>query len=179
MNINVEESIEGLWVANERSSYLASWFPILKKANGNFIGIKPGMNVIYGMNGSGKTQLLEAISSAAEFKISTFEGFILKDPKVESAGQEPDKKLYDISPQAVLSYFESISENRYSVDMMLGWQTGFKPENLTDENREEVTTIISEFIGNKKCFYKNMKNLLKVCGMKFLVYHKFFHVYLI
>jgi predicted ATPase len=151
MNINVEESIEGLWVANERSSYLASWFPILNKANGNFIGIKPGMNVIYGMNGSGKTQLLEAISSAAEFKISTFEGFILKDPKVESAGQEPDKKLYDISPQAVLSYFESISENRYSVDMMLGWQTGFKPENLTDENREEVTTIISEFIGNKKC----------------------------
>ena len=151
MNVNVEESIAGLWVANERSSYLASWFPILKKPNGNFIEIKPGMNVIYGMNGSGKTQLLEAISSAAEFKTSTFEGFILKDPKVESAGQEPERKLYDISSQDVLDYFDSISEDRYSIDMMLGWQMGYKPENLTDKNRDEVKAVISEFISNKKC----------------------------
>lgn len=151
MNVNIEESIEGLWVANERSSYLASWFPILRKPNGNFIVIKPGMNVIYGMNGSGKTQLLEAISSAAEFKISTFEGFILKDPKVESVGKEPDRKIYDVSPQEVLTYYDLISEDRYSVDMMLGWHTGFKPEKLTDSNRGEVTAIISEFIANKKC----------------------------
>jgi ABC-type molybdenum transport system ATPase subunit/photorepair protein PhrA len=151
MNINVEESIEGLWVANERSSYLAFWFPILEKPNGNFIGIKPGMNVIYGVNGSGKTQLLEAISSAAEFRISTFEGFILKDPILEGAGQEPDRKLYDTSALEVLNYFDSISEDRYSVDMMLGWIKGYRPENLTDENRKEVEAIISEFINHKKC----------------------------
>lgn len=151
MNVNIEESIVGLWVANERSSYLASWFPILKKPNGNFIEIKPGMNVIYGMNGSGKTQLLEAISSAAEFKISTFEGFILKDPKVTIVGKVTERKLYDISSQDVLDYFDSITEDRYSVDMMLGWSNGYKPENLSDENRDEVKAIISEFISNKKC----------------------------
>ena len=151
MNVNVEKSIVGLWVANERFSYLASWFPILEKPYGNLIEIKPGMNVVYGMNGSGKTQLLEAISSAAEFKISTFEGFILKDPEIEGSGQSPDKKLYDISPQEVLNHFDSISEDRYSIDMMLGWLKGYKPENLTAENRVEVLAIISEFISVKQC----------------------------
>jgi hypothetical protein len=109
------------------------------------------MNVVYGMNGSGKTQLLEAISSAAGFKISTFEGFILQDPKVEGSGQKPDRKLYDISANEVLNYFDSISEERYSVDMMLGWLKGYKPENLTSENRAEVLAVISEFINVKHC----------------------------
>ncbi len=151
MNVDVEKSIVGLWVANERFSYLASWFPILKKPHGNLIKIKPGMNVVYGMNGSGKTQLLEAISSAAEFKISTFEGFILQDPKVEGSGHKPDRRLYDISANEVLDYFDSISEDRYSVDMMLGWLKGYKPENLTSENRAEVLAVISEFISVKHC----------------------------
>ena len=35
--------------------------------------------------------------------------------------------------------------------MMLGWQMGYKPENLTDKNRDEVKAVISEFISNKKC----------------------------
>jgi energy-coupling factor transporter ATP-binding protein EcfA2 len=148
MNVNVEESIEGLWIANERSSYLAFWFPILKKPLGNFIGLKPGMNVIYGVNGSGKTQLLEAVSSAAEFKVSTFEGFILKDPRV---GQEEDRKLYDISPEEILNYFDSISEVSYPGDMMLGWIKGFRPETLSGEKRDEVNAIIGEFVSNKKC----------------------------
>lgn len=151
MNVDVEKSIVGLWVANKRFSYLASWFPILKKINGNLIEINPGMNVVYGVNGSGKTQLLEAISSAAEFKISTFEGFILKDPKVEGSGQNPDRKLFDISAQEVLNYFDLISEDRYSVDMMLGWLKGYKPENLTDKNRAEALAVISEFINMKQC----------------------------
>lgn len=151
MNVNVEESIVGLWISNQRFSYLASWFPILKKPYGNLIKIKPGMNVVYGVNGSGKTQLLEAISSAAEFKISTFEGFILKDPIVDGSGQNPDTKLYDISAQDILNYFDSISEDSYAVDMMLGWLKGYKPENLKVENRAEVLAIISEFISVKKC----------------------------
>lgn len=151
MNVDVEKSIVGLWVANQRFSYLASWFPILNKPNGNLIQINPGMNVVYGMNGSGKTQLLEAISSAAEFKISTFEGFILKDPKVESSRKNADRKLFDTSAQEVLDYFNLISEDTETVDMMLGWLSGYKPENLTDENRAEVLTIISEFIDVKQC----------------------------
>jgi predicted ATPase len=151
MNVDVEKSIVGLWVANQRFSYLASWFPILKKPNGNLIQINPGMNVVYGMNGSGKTQLLEAISSAAEFKISTFEGFILKDPKVEGSGKNPERRLFDVSAQEVLNYFNLISEDRYSVDMMLGWLNGYKPENLTDENRAEVLAVISEFMSVKQC----------------------------
>ena len=87
MEVNVEESIVGLWIANKRFSYLASWFPILEKPNGNFVEIKPGMNVIYGMNGSGKTQLLEAISSAADFRLSTCEGFILQNPVITDMGR--------------------------------------------------------------------------------------------
>jgi predicted ATPase len=151
MSINVEKSIEGLWVANQRSGYLASWFPILRKPYGNFIELKPGLNVVYGMNGSGKTQLLEAISSAAEFKLSTFEGFILYDPEVENDGRGPDKKLFDLSSQDVLDYFVNASEDFYTVDMMLGWQKGYRPESLTKENRIEINSIISEFIANRKC----------------------------
>jgi predicted ATPase len=151
MNINVEKSIEGLWIANERFSYLASWFPILRKPYGNFIELKPGLNVVYGMNGSGKTQLLEAISSAAEFKLSTCEGFILRDPLVEGKGHTADKKLFSVSSQDVLNYYVTVSEDSYTVDMMLGWHKGYRPENLTKENQIEVITIISEFIGNEKC----------------------------
>jgi predicted ATPase len=151
MNINVEKSIEGLWIANERFSYLASWFPILRKPYGNFIRLKPGLNVVYGMNGSGKTQLLEAISSAAEFKLSTCEGFILRDPSVEGKGHTADKKLFSLSSQDVLDYFVTVSEDSYTVDMMLGWLKGYRPENLTKENQIEVSAIISEFIGNGKC----------------------------
>ena len=151
MSFNVEKSIEGLWVANQRSGYLASWFPILRKPYGNFIELKPGLNVVYGMNGSGKTQLLEAISSAAEFKLSTFEGFILHDPDIEDDGHSPDKKIFDISSQDVLDYYVNASEDSYTVDMMLGWQKGYKPESLTKENRIEVNSIVSEFISNRKC----------------------------
>ena len=151
MDINVEESILGLLVSNEKASYLSSWFPILKKPNGNFIEIKPGMNVIYGMNGSGKTQLLEAISSAAEFKLSTFEGFVLQDPKVDGEGQDSNRKLFDVSSNDVLSYFEKISEITYTADMMLGWNKGYQPEELNDENRDVVNKIVSEFLSNKKC----------------------------
>lgn len=151
MNVNVEESILGLWIANRRASYLAAWFPILNKPKGNFIAIKPGMNVIYGTNGSGKTQLLEAISSAAEFKNSTCEGFILRDPKVEGLGSTKEGKLFDISTDEVLDYFDTVSEVSYTSDMMLGWKKGFKPEDLTDERKNEVREILSEFLEEKKC----------------------------
>ena len=151
MTINVEKSILGLWVANKRSGYLSTWFPILRKPFGNFIELKPGLNVVYGMNGSGKTQLLEAISSAAEFKLSTSEGFILYDPEVADKGRGSDKKLFDLSSQEVLDYFVNTSEDSYPVDMMLGWQQGYRPENLTKENQTEVNAIVSEFISNRKC----------------------------
>lgn len=151
INVNIEESIEGLWIAAGRYSYLASWFPILKKPSGNLFKIKPGMNVIYGLNGSGKTQLLRAIDSAAEFRMSSFEGFILKNPIIDDAGQEGVTKIFNTSADKILSYYELITSEFYRADMMLGWLKGFKPENVSEAKRMLVTDIISEFVLNQKC----------------------------
>ena len=40
------------------------------------------MNIFYGRNGAGKTQILEAIAYTAEFRMSAYEGFVLSDPIV-------------------------------------------------------------------------------------------------
>lgn len=107
--------------------------------------------MIYGLNGSGKTQLLQAIDSAAEFRISTFEGFILKDPIIDGEGKKVARKLFGTSAEKILNYYESITSDFYRADMMLGWLKGFKPECVSKDKRMLVIDIISEFILNQKC----------------------------
>ncbi len=82
MKLDIESSICGLWLSPGRAGYLGSWFPRLRNKNGNFIPIAPGLNVFYGRNGAGKTQILQAIAHTAEFKMSAYEGFVLKQPKI-------------------------------------------------------------------------------------------------
>ena len=82
MKINVERSIKGLWIATGNEGYLESWFPRLRTSTGRLIPLSPGVNVFYGRNGAGKTQMLEAIAYAAEYKMSAYEGFVLHNPTV-------------------------------------------------------------------------------------------------
>ena len=70
MLINVESSISGLLLASGYEGYLGFWFPRLKKEIPRVIPIFQGINIFYGRNGAGKTQILEAIAYAADFRMS-------------------------------------------------------------------------------------------------------------
>ena len=71
MQIDVKSSIEGLWLAPTPYGYLGDWFGRFRRPLGQFVPLKPGLNVVYGRNGAGKTQLLLAIELASRFKMSS------------------------------------------------------------------------------------------------------------
>ena len=157
MEINVEESIKGLWLASAWEGYLQRWFPRLANKDGRLIPLFPGINVFYGRNGAGKTQLLEAIAYAADFKMSAYEGFVLHNPKISQiwfAYPDPKNKfdysskvygVFDITEEDVIAiYVENDNE-----DTWLGYTAGFNANNIDNSNRHVVIEIIKEFIDCK------------------------------
>jgi predicted ATPase len=158
MKINVEDSICGLWLATNEVGYLQHWFPRLKRKNGNFIVLSPGINVLYGRNGAGKTQLIEAITHAAEFKMSAYEGFVLHNPQVSGIHKSyPDDKfelgnyensyaILGISVEQLFARYRAIK----SIDFDLGWTDGFDPNDVPEDKEYLILSIMTEFLESKK-----------------------------
>jgi ABC-type branched-subunit amino acid transport system ATPase component len=115
--------------------------------------------VFYGRNGAGKTQILEAIAYAADFKLSAYEGFILHNPQISGipysypdlqeiySWQIYEKKVFilGISPKQLLARYQAID----SEDTWLGFTVGFNANEVFDENEELVLSILGEFLAAK------------------------------
>jgi AAA15 family ATPase/GTPase len=147
MDINFESSIMGLWIAPSREfGYLGNWFRRLADNSGQFVPLKPGLNVVYGRNGAGKTQLIQAISYVADFKMSAFEGFILKDPTIRKPLDEKVEVIFERTVEDILEgYLSDESE-----DMQLGWTPGFNPQNVSGEKKAIVFDILNEFKSHRQ-----------------------------
>jgi energy-coupling factor transporter ATP-binding protein EcfA2 len=157
MKINVEDSIRGLWLANGWVGYLQRWFPRLESKNGNFIPLSPGINVLYGRNGAGKTQIIEAIAHAAEFKMSAYEGFVLHNPRVSGIRKSyPEEKyelgdydnsyaILEISVEQLFARYQALQ----NVDFDLGWTDGFDPNDVPEDKEYLVLSIMKEFLESK------------------------------
>jgi ABC-type branched-subunit amino acid transport system ATPase component len=157
MKINVEDSIRGLWLATSYEGYLQRWFPRLRSDNGNFIPLSPGINVLYGRNGAGKTQIIQAIAHAAEFKMSAYEGFILHNPQIsEITSSYPEEKyeignyektygILEISVEQLLARYQAIDTG----DRDLGWTNGFDPNEIPEDKEYLVLSILTEFLESK------------------------------
>lgn len=158
MKLDIESSICGLWLSPGRAGYLGSWFPRLRNKNGNFIPIAPGLNVFYGRNGAGKTQILQAIAHTAEFKMSAYEGFILKQPKISeitfdypdpaenfvSMNYQKEYSVFGISSSEMLARYQAESRE----DTWLGWTEGFVAKDVHGINEILVLGIFQEFINS-------------------------------
>jgi ABC-type multidrug transport system ATPase subunit len=158
MKLDIESSICGLWLSPGRAGYLSSWFPRLRNKNGNFIPISPGLNVFYGRNGAGKTQILQAIAHTAEFKMSSYEGFVLKKPKVSglffdypdpaesyvSMNYDKEYSVFGVSPWEMLARYKAESRE----DTWLGWTEGFVADAVEGVNEILVLGIFQEFINS-------------------------------
>jgi predicted ATPase len=138
----------GLWIAPSREfGYLGNWFRRLANKSGQFVPLKPGLNVVYGRNGAGKTQLIQAISYVADFKMSAFEGFILKNPTIRKPLSEEIEVIFDRTVEDILEgYLSDVSE-----DMQLGWTPGFNPQNVSGEKKAIVFEILNEFKRYSQC----------------------------
>jgi predicted ATPase len=148
--INIQSCIDGLWLSSGYQSYLTSWFPSYRKnLRGTLIPLKPGLNVIYGRNGSGKSQLLGAISSVAEYKMSAYEGFVLVNPRLQSVADNEDPYVFNTTPKEVLKGFRQ----NHTEDMDLGWLDGFDPTDIPETRQQLVLDIIGEFLRNKRCLF--------------------------
>ena len=160
MRINVESSISGLLMASGYEGYLGFWFPRLKKEFPRVIPVSPGMNIFYGRNGAGKTQILEAIAYTAEFRMSAYEGFVLSDPIVSDIFyqlHDPKKshinnnykteyRLFDVSPEKIMAWYLGSDTE----DTWLGWTMGFNAHKIDESNRAIVVAVIKEFLEAKK-----------------------------
>lgn len=146
MKIVVKSSIEGLWLAPIRYGYLGDWFMRLRHPLGQFVPLKPGLNVIYGRNGAGKTQLLRAIEHASRYKMSAYEGFVLRNPLVaDSSGK---RLLFDKSAEEILEFFRQseVDETDFTQSSGLSLQLSTTPE-----NELIVRSVLHEFLSQKRC----------------------------
>jgi hypothetical protein len=159
MKINVEASIKGLLLGSGHEGYLGFWFPRLKKERPRVIPISPGINIFYGRNGAGKTQILEAIAYAAEFKMSAYEGFVLSDPIVSNIfyklydpkenyitnNYTTEYRLFDVTPERIIDWYLGTDTE----DTWLGWTMGFNAHQIDESNRAVVVDVLKEFIQAK------------------------------
>ena len=159
MKINVEASIKGLLLASGYAGYLGFWFPRLKKEHPRVIPISPGINIFYGRNGAGKTQILEAIAYTAEFKMSAYEGFVLSDPIISNIFHKlhdpkenyitnnytTEYRLFDVTPERIIDWYLGTDTE----DTWLGWTMGFNAHQIDESNRAVVVNVLKEFIQAK------------------------------
>lgn len=113
--------------------------------------------MLYGRNGAGKSQILDAIAHAAEFKMSAHEGFVLHNPKIsEISYSYPEEKhdienldktyaILEISAEQLLSRYLAIE----TCDRKLGWTDGFDPNAIPADKKYLVLSILDEFLNSK------------------------------
>lgn len=142
MQIDVKSSIEGLWLAPDPYGYLGEWFGRFRHPLGQFVPLKPGLNVVYGRNGAGKTQLLRAIELASRFRISSYEGFVLRNPRVGN------QLIFDKSAEEIVEYYRNSDSDETNFTDELGLSLQL---NTTEENRSKVQSIIKEFLSLRRC----------------------------
>ena len=142
MQIDVKSSIEGLWLAPTPYGYLGDWFGRFRHPLGQFVPLKPGLNVVYGRNGAGKTQLLRAIELASRFKMSSYEGFLLRNPRVGT------QLIFDKSAEEIIKYYRDSESNETDFTDYLGLSIQL---NTTEENQLRIHSIINEFLIQRRC----------------------------
>jgi ABC-type molybdenum transport system ATPase subunit/photorepair protein PhrA len=148
----LSEHVEGLWIArNGPKGYLAKWFPRIGQPSPQFIPLTNGLNVIYGRNGSGKTQLLNAIASASAFRLSGFEGIIVKDARKYdwSLSSHSEIRTIQILSNSQETYTKYLNHEIHSAQMGGGFY-GFTPEHHLGENQEIAIQIIEEFLEHNR-----------------------------
>jgi energy-coupling factor transporter ATP-binding protein EcfA2 len=107
------------------------------------------VNVLYGRNGAGKTQILEALSAASDWEMGPLEGFILQGAtwidEYPSDHRQADVpySLQSMSASEVLDRFRNADSTLFN----LGWTVGHHPSFLSGEYRERAQALISEFLG--------------------------------
>ena len=147
LDLDLDRSIVGMWIEAPPYGYIAQWLPRLRQAQGHLIPLRPGLNVLYGRNGAGKTQILDAISLCANTRMSAHEGFILKRP----ASRSGDLKLPD-SPESLLKYYRSQPPDDMDSEFTDYWfqgrsWRGFEPHMIPADKTALVLDIFREFRG--------------------------------
>lgn len=130
----------------EKYGYLSSWFRRLSHPVGRLIPLKPGLNVIYGRNGAGKTQLMHAIDNASKYQMSPYEGFILRNPRVAEGWPPVSRGIFDRTSEEILDFYSGLDTE----DVGLGELWGFIPESIVEERRPLVLEIITEILKPKR-----------------------------
>lgn len=148
LTTNFHHALRGLWVGTGPGAYLSAFFPRLDLGTGHLIPLRQGVNVLYGRNGAGKTQILEALTAASEWEMGPVEGFILQGAtwtdEFPDAGQaDAPYSLQSLGASEVLDRFQDAD----STLLDLGWTAGYHPSFLKGEYRERALALVSEFVG--------------------------------
>lgn len=158
--------LEPHWGVDKELNYPES-FNGSRFASG-FIPLKPGLNVCYGLNGSGKSRLLNVISRLALNKHGPCEGFTWS---FTGAFQEAALGTYDTNPMAPGLDLPSVRIRKVS-PTRFWFDTAKKPVtvDIADENEE----ILREFVARGsilltwplKCTDRNHYVAVPICARK-------------
>jgi energy-coupling factor transporter ATP-binding protein EcfA2 len=159
LDLNLHQSIVGMWIEAPPYGYLARWLPRLAQESGYLIPLHPGLNVLYGRNGAGKTQILNAVSLCANAQMSAHEGFVLKAPTAEDGAPVlPD------TPVGLLKYYKFLAAEDFDSEVTeylageRSWRA-FDPVFIPDDKQHLVEQILSEFLAAQTVLFTRGMNL--------------------
>lgn len=143
VHVDLRDSLRGLWLAEGPGAYLTQFFPRLGAKQAHLIPIRVGLNVLYGRNGAGKTQMLNALAAASNWEMGPLEGFILQDPTWSAFVDRRFQKrsLADFTPMGLI---EAVSDEE-STAVDLGWTWGYHRSCIQDHHWSTVLELVSEF----------------------------------
>jgi hypothetical protein len=141
IDVNLQESLRGLWLGRGPGSYLTKFFPRLDVGRPHLVPVRSGFNVLYGRNGAGKTQILNALAAASQWEMGPLEGFLLEDPAWSHGWREGETRFSELSGQEVL---DAICDAESS-EVRMGYSWRFQKGRLGQERLPEVFAIINEF----------------------------------
>lgn len=135
--------IEGILIAPREFSYLRTFAaPKFDSNTMEFIRLKPGLNVVFGRNGSGKTSLLKMLDAAAAGRCSPFEGLVIK----LSEGFVRDKIEHYSN---VSRYFGGkIPRNSGGLFLQDGWQFNYSSEVLKEWAKTRLALVSPSYMSS-------------------------------
>ena len=146
LDLNLHRSIVGIWLEAAPYGYLTQWLPRLARESGYLVPLHPGLNVLYGRNGAGKTQFLNAVSFCANARMSAHEGFVLKGPTKEDGTQ-----VLPGTSVELLKYYRSLDPEEYDSEVTerlsgsSSWRS-FAPSQISEDKRSLVDEMLNEFL---------------------------------
>jgi len=143
IEVDLDSSLRGLWVGAGPGAYLTRFFPRLDIGRHQFIPIRKGMNVLYGRNGAGKTQTLNALAAAAQWQMGPMEGLVLENPTwtVKKEGEAQPRSLSSIAADEIFRYISD--QQSLATDLHQIW--GYHESFVTVEKLAEALAIVREF----------------------------------